>query len=245
MTIKTILNAEQYDELSDSLKEHYEERDDQYVLASDASDKVAEFRDNNRTLFKENEALKKRQDEIEAALKESQTDVQKRTEKDLLSEGKIDELLAQRTNAMRQSYEEKLADLAGKHAEAEKTLDIHIIENQIRDAAIKAQARNDRAVEHIIRAVRPHVRRDGVNAVRVDTEGSTVMADDGKTPQGIPELVEEMRASDTFLFAESTGSGATGGGASNGSASKQRIRRSEIGKYIEEVADGKVEVIDG
>lgn len=245
MTIKTILTADQYDELSDPMKEHYEERDDQYMLASDASDKVAEFRDNNRTLFKENEALKKRQDEIEAALKESQTDVQKRTEKDLLSEGKIDELLAQRTDAMRQSYEEKLADLAGKYTEAEKTLDIHIIENQIRDAAIKAQARNDRAVEHIIRAVRPHVRRDGVNAVRVDTEGSTVMADDGKTPQGIPELVEEMRASDTFLFAESTGSGATGGGAPNGSASKQRIRRSEIGKYIEEVADGKVEVVDG
>lgn len=245
MTIKTILNAEQYDELADSLKEHYEERDDQYVLVSDATDKVAEFRDNNRTLFKENEALKKRQDEVEAALKEAQTDVQKRTEKDLLSEGKIDELLAQRTDAMRQSYEEKLADLAGKHKEAEQTLDIHIIENQIRDAAIKAQARNDRAVEHIIRAVRPHVRREGVNAVRVDVEGNTVMADDGKTPQGIIELVEEMRASDTFLFAESTGSGATGGGASNGSASKQRIRRSEIGKYIEEVAEGKVEVVDG
>ena len=47
MTIKTILNAEQYDELADSLKEHYEERDDQYVLVSDATDKVKEFRNNN------------------------------------------------------------------------------------------------------------------------------------------------------------------------------------------------------
>ena len=245
MTIKTILNAEQYDELADSLKEHYEERDDQYVLVSDATDKVKEFRNNNVELTEELKELKARQSVPDEELKKARSEALARNEKDLLSEGKIDELLAQRTDAMRQSYEEKLADLAGKHKEAEQTLDIHIIENQIRDAAIKAQARNDRAVEHIIRAVRPHVRRDGVNAVRVDAEGNTVMADDGKTPQGIIELVEEMRASDTFLFAESTGSGATGGGAPNGSASKQRIRRSEIGKYIEEVAEGKVEVVDG
>ena len=122
---------------------------------------------------------------------------------------------------------------------------MHIVENQIRDAAIKAQARNDRAVDHIIRAVRPHVQRDGTQAVRIDASGNTVMAEDGKTPQGILDLVAEMKVSDGFLFAESTGSGASGGDATNGATGKKRIRRSEIGKYINEVAAGDVEIVEG
>jgi hypothetical protein len=80
--------------------------------------------------------------------------------------------------------------------------------------------------------------------VRVDAQGNHVMSSDGKTPQGIPDLVEELRSSDSFLFAESTGSGANGGetAAQNG---KKRIRRSEIGKYVSEVSKGEVEIIDG
>jgi hypothetical protein len=178
-------------------------------------------------------------------LQSAKEEAQKRTEKDLLSEGKIDELLAQRTEAMRGSYEEKLAEITRAHSEAEKTLDVHIVENQIRDAAIKAQARNDRAVDHIIRAVRPHVQRDGTQAVRIDSSGNTVMAEDGTTPQGILDLVAEMKVSDGFLFAESSGSGASGGDATNGATGKKRIRRSEIGKYINEVAAGDVEIVEG
>ena len=191
------------------------------------------------------EELKRAHADQSSALQSAKEEAQKRTEKDLLSEGKIDELLAQRTEAMRGSYEEKLGEITRAHTEAEKTLDVHIVENQIRDAAIKAQARNDRAVDHIIRAVRPHVQRDGTQAVWIDSSGNTVMAEDGKTPQGILDLVAEMKVSDGFLFAESTGSGASGGDATNGATGKKRIRRSEIGKYINEVAAGDVEIVEG
>ena len=71
------------------------------------------------------------------------------------------------------------------------------------------------------------------------------MAEDGTTPQGILDLVAEMKISDAFLFAESSGSGANGGGAANSGTGKQRIRRSEIGKYINEVAAGEVEIVEG
>jgi predicted transcriptional regulator len=57
--------------------------------------------------------------------------------------------------------------------------------------------------------------------------------------------VAEMKVSDGFLFAESTGSGASGGDATNGATGKKRIRRSEIGKYINEVAAGDVEIVEG
>jgi len=216
-----------------------------YQLSTDHESRVDEFRENNIALSQE---LRKREEDLQKAQSEldsAKGEVQKRFEKELLSEGKIDELLNQRTEAMRSSYDERVADLSGKLEEAEQTLDVSIVENQIRDAAIKANARNDRAVEHIIRAIRPNVKRNGTQAVRVDSSGNPIMGDDGKTPQGILDLVEEMKASDGFLFAESSGSGANGGGAANSATSKKRIRRSEIGKYVNEVAAGEVEVVDG
>ena len=242
--LNSIIDADAFDNLPEGIKEHYTQDGENYVLQTDNNDKIDEFRNNNRTLYRENEELKKRQAEFEKQLAESQKEVQQRTEKELLSEGKIDELLDKRTEAMRQSYEEKINQLAQQYQSAEQTLDIHIIENQIRDAAIKAHARNDRAVDHIIRAIKPQLKREGTSAVRVDGQGNAVMGSDGKTPQGIPDLVEELRASDSFLFAESTGSGANGGqnATQNG---KKRIRRSEIGKYITEVAKGEVEIVDG
>jgi|TARA_R110001592_G_scaffold282325_1_gene550042 hypothetical protein len=247
MALKTQINAEELDQMPEALREFYVESDEsgKFDLSTDSDDRLTEFRANNRTLFREVEELKKAHADQSSALQSAKEEAQKRTEKDLLSEGKIDELLAQRTEAMRGSYEEKLGEITRAHTEAEKTLDVHIVENQIRDAAIKAQARNDRAVDHIIRAVRPHVQRDGTQAVRIDASGNTVMAEDGKTPQGILDLVAEMKVSDGFLFAESTGSGASGGDATNGATGKKRIRRSEIGKYINEVAAGDVEIVEG
>ncbi len=242
--LNSIIDADAFDNLPEGIKEHYAQDGDNYVLQTDNNDKIDEFRNNNRTLYRENEELKKRQAEFENQLAESQKEVQQRTEKELLSEGKIDELLDKRTEAMRQSYEQKINEISQQYQSAEQTLDIHIVENQIRDAAIKSHARNDRAVDHIIRAIRPQLKRDGTTAVRVDAQGNPVMSSDGKTPQGIPDLVEELRASDSFLFAESTGSGANGGETATQNG-KKRIRRSEIGKYVSEVSKGEVEIIDG
>ena len=245
MAIKSIVTADEYEALAEALKEHYEAEGDEYHLTTDRSDRarLSEFRDNNRALYKENEALKKRQDEIEQALKEVKGEANALAEKELLSEGKIDELLSQRTEAMRASYDEQIKTKADALVTAERDLDRYVIENQIRDEAIKAQAKGG-AVDHIIRALRPQIKRAGATAFRVDDNGEPVMGDDGKTPQGIDSLIDELKVSDVFLFAESVGSGATGGVPVNGAA-KQRIRRSEIGKYINEVDAGEVEIIDG
>ena len=247
MALKTQVTAEELDEMPEALREFYVESSEagRYDLATDGDEKLAEFRANNRTLYRQVEELKEAQAKQSEALKAAQGEVKQRAEKELLSEGKIDELLDQRTEAMRSSYDERVADLTNKLADAEKTLDVSIVENQIRDAAIKANAKNDRAVSHIIRAVRPQVMRDGVQAVRVDSQGNPIMTEDGKTPQGIEEVVEELKVSDAFLFAESSGSGASGGEAANGAAGKPRIRRSEIGRYINEVAAGEGEGVEG
>ena len=244
MALKSILDADGFEALPEEVKAFYTKKNDGYILETDSSEKLNEFRDNNRNLFRENEEFKKKTNDLESKLEQLQKTVTEKNEKELMSEGKIEELLTQRTEAMRQSYEEKLENLAKNYETAEKTLDIHIVENQIRDAAIKANAKNDRAVDHIIRAVRPNLKRDGTNAVRVDKEGNPVMSEDGSTPQGIADIVEELKVSDGFLFAESTGSGATGGN-DQAVSGKKKIRRSEIGKYISEVSKGEVEIIDG
>ena len=245
MAIKSIITAEEFDALDDAIKQHYEADGDGYQLVTDKSDRdrLAEFRDNNRTLYKENEDLKKRQAEIEKTLKDVQGEATARAEKELLSEGKIDELLTQRTEAMRGSYDEQIKAKTDALVAAERDLDRYVIENQIRDEAVKAQAKAG-AVDHSIRALRPQIKRDGATAFRVDKQGEPIMSEDGKTPQGINSLIDELKANDGFLFAESVGSGAAGGVPTNGAA-KQRIRRSEIGKYVDEVAKGEVEIVDG
>ena len=244
MTLKSIIDADSFEKLAEETKAFYVQKEDGYVLETDTTEKLNEFRDNNRALFRENEEFKKKTTELENKLEQLEKTVTEKNEKELLSEGKIDELLTQRTEAMRQSYEEKLENLSKNYETAEKTLDIHIVENQIREQAIRANAKNDRAVNHIIRAIRPNLKRDGTNAVRVDKDGNVVMSEDGSTPQGIAEIVEELKVSDGFLFAESTGSGATGG-QDQAVSTKKKIRRSEIGKYISEVSKGEVDIIDG
>ena len=245
MAIKAIVTADEFEQLPEALREHYDVDGDNYVLVTDKGDrdKLNEFRDNNRALFRENSELKKKAEEIETALKEKQTEANTLAEKELLSEGKIDELLNQRTEAMRSSYDEQIQQKTDALVAAERDLDRHVIENQIRDSAVKAQAKAG-AVDHIIRALRPQIKRDGATAFRVDSTGEPIMSEDGKTPQTIDSLIDELKASDGFLFAESGGSGASGGASSNGTA-KQRIRRSEIGKHIDAVDKGEVEIIDG
>ena len=122
MALKSIIDANGFEELPEDLKKFYVKKEDGYILETDTTDKLNEFRDNNRTLFRENEDFKKKTSELESKLEQLEKTVTEKNEKELLSEGKIDELLTQRTEAMRQSYEEKLENLSKKHETAEKRL---------------------------------------------------------------------------------------------------------------------------
>ena len=72
MAIKAIVTADEFEQLPEALREHYDVDGDNYVLVTDKGDrdKLNEFRDNNRALFRENSELKKKAEEIETALKE-------------------------------------------------------------------------------------------------------------------------------------------------------------------------------
>ena len=60
MALKTIIDADAFDQLPETLKEFYnKDEQDKYVLQTDSKEKINEFRDNNRNLYKENEDLKK------------------------------------------------------------------------------------------------------------------------------------------------------------------------------------------
>ena len=91
MALKSIIDANGFEELPEDLKKFYVKKEDGYILETDTTDKLNEFRDNNRTLFRENEDFKKKTSELESKLEQLEKTVTEKNEKELLSEGKIDE----------------------------------------------------------------------------------------------------------------------------------------------------------
>ena len=81
MALKTIVDAEGFEQLPDALKEFYNQDGDNFVLSTDSNDKINEFRNNNRNLYNENEELKKKQTDIQNQLKQFQEKNQERQEK--------------------------------------------------------------------------------------------------------------------------------------------------------------------
>ena len=53
MAIKSIVSEQEYEELPEAIREHYKEDGGEYVLATDGDDRLTEFRQNNRNLFRE------------------------------------------------------------------------------------------------------------------------------------------------------------------------------------------------
>ena len=60
-TLNSIIDAGAFDNLPEGIKEHYAQDGENYVLQTDSNDKIDEFRNNNRNLYRENEEIKKKQ----------------------------------------------------------------------------------------------------------------------------------------------------------------------------------------
>ena len=83
MALKTQVTAEELDEMPEALREFYVESGEagKYDLATDGDEKLAEFRANNRTLYRQVEELKEAQAKQAEALNAAQGEVKQRAEK--------------------------------------------------------------------------------------------------------------------------------------------------------------------
>ena len=126
--------VESLDDIPDNLRELYTKTDEGFVLDLDDKDfkaKISEFRDNNIALRQQADdaqsqkaeldklkALAKKYDGLDPEkAREALNKLSELEEQNLLDAGKLDEVVASRTERMRQDYEGKLEALVSKNDE--------------------------------------------------------------------------------------------------------------------------------
>ena len=168
-------------------------------------------------------------------------------------EKKVEEAMKAREAQLIKQHEKALVGLKDENG----TLLGQLETNLITSAATKAIAANQGSVDlllpHVMRQTRMRRTESGqFIAEVVDNEGHPRVGDTNGNPMTIPQLVDEMRASDSFARAFD-GSGATGSGATNNTAPSgnkgrsrtvSRFDQDALNTNIEAIAKGEVTIND-
>lgn len=130
--------------------------------------------------------------------------------KQLLDAGKVDEVVAQRVNAMKGEHETVVKDLSGKLEVATKQLEVLIIDSNVKSAAVASGVLPTAVDDVVLRAKTTFRVQDG-KAVAVDASGNVMYGVDGQTPLSIDAWMKNLKTSAPHLFAGSQGGGGQGG----------------------------------
>jgi len=256
--LKFKLTANEFDELEDAFKAHYkQDGSGNYLLDTDddSRDRLKEFRTNNIQLqqkVQELEGTVNQYKDIDpkkarAALEE----LEQLKDKQLIDEGKVDELLANRTERMRQDFEGRLAAVTQDRDKFKELADKRF--NTIRTTSV--DSRIAEVVTNIgvpAKGALADIKRRAHETWTVDEDGNLIAMEgdkvkygaDGSNPLTMEEWAESLKQDAPHLF-----EGSSGGGANNqdrgdsGSQSKGTIGRNQIGSNLEDVAAGKVNVV--
>lgn len=211
-----------------------------FVLAVDGAvdkTKLDEFRTNNIELQKRLDNYKDLTPEKVAELQELE---KKRKEKELLDKGEIDTVIANRVGEMKTNYETTIAELNSKFSTANKQLEVLMIDNAVRDMAIKAGVRETAVDDVLLRAKTTFTIKDGkAVAVQIkDGKEEMLYGSDGTNPLTIQEWGKNLKTQAPHLFKESQGGGAPGSG-NPGSRTPGRATTA-LGKISEGLSEGGV-----
>lgn len=183
--------------------------DGQFYLSVDGAvdkSKIDEFRNNNVKLLKD---LEKFKDVDIEKYQELLTLAKKQEEKKLIDAGEIDKVVEQRVAEMKSTYETQLSTLSEKNMVAQRQLESLLIDNAVRDAAIKSGVQPTAVDDVLLRAKVSFQIKDG-SAVPVDSQGNIVYGKDGSTPMSVTDWTAGLKKQAPHLFLGSQGGGAGG-----------------------------------
>lgn len=243
MALKARINA--LSEVPEALQSFYTQQGDEFILAVEgmvSKDKLDEFRDNNI-------ALKKQMDEFTAKFGSIDPEKyrtllekeQKERDKKLIDAGKVDELVAERVNAMKADYEKQVKTITDERSRLTSQLEGLVIDNAIRDAAAKSGVRAT-AIDDVLLRGRMLYRLEDGKAVPKD--GDKVIFGKNGDPMEISEWVGTLTERAPHLFEQSQGGGAPKGGA-GGQGNAGKISRDDSKGFLanlDNIASGKTQV---
>lgn len=124
----------------------------------------------------------------------------------LIAEGKIDQVLAQKTDLMRQDFESKLSDATSRA----QTLESKVLNGFIAVAAAQAGVQPE-AIDLVNMLAQSQFKLDANgDPVAVNAQGEVINGKDGKTPLSITDWLASLRESKPLLWGAPQGSGAQG-----------------------------------
>ncbi len=176
-----------------------------YLQVEGAVDKARhdEFRDNNIRLQTELDKFKGVDPAKYADLVSRE---QKIMDGKLVDTGKIDELVNQRTAAMKADYDGKLNALTEKLSVNNRQLETLVIDNSVREAASKLGVQPSAVDDVLLRAKTVFKVEDG-KPVGKDAQGNIIYGKDGQTSIGIGDWIVGLKEQAPHLFQPSQGSG--------------------------------------
>jgi hypothetical protein len=207
-------------DIPENLKTEYEKGTDGfYHLQLDEKvvpkTRLDEFRDNNIRLSKDFEDYKKKFGDIDPdEYRELKKQAETNRHKKLIDEGKIDQLVSERTETLRSNFEGKIKKLSEDHdsLKSERNtlytkLEDTLITSRIRDAALEVGVPKKGAMKHIVSAAKGiWILRDG-EPVPVDSKGDVIYGEDGKSPLTFKEQMQGLMVTEALLFEPSSGGG--------------------------------------
>lgn len=174
-------------------------------------------------------------------------------EAQLIKAGKIDEVVALRTEKLRQEHGKLMKKsedaTAAANARAEK-FSTRVLDNHVRAAAAKAGLHQNAHEDALFRARTMFKLDEDGNAVQLDSDGAPVKGKDGKTNFGPGEWLEGMKETAPHWFpAGNTGGGAQGGKGNGGAKTMKRDAFEALGvaekqATAAEARAGKITIVD-
>lgn len=185
-----------------------------YLQAEGAVDKdrLDEFRNNNVNLMKEMEKYK----DVDPAKYNELLAIQRKVEeKELIEKGEIDKLVNLRTQEMRRTLDQQIADLTKANEINVRQLETLTIDNAVREHAVKLGVQAT-AVDDVLLRAKTVFRLQEGKPVAVDKDGQVIFGKDGQTPMAVGEYVTGLKETAPHLFQPSTGTSAHNNGRPNG-----------------------------
>lgn len=263
MALKAMIAS--LDEVEENLRPLYTKvNDNEFVLDVDDGDyksKLSEFRDTNvalATKMRELEAVAEKYkgvdlDKYSQAL-EALDELQNVKDKQMIDEGKIEELLATRTERLRADYEGKIEalskDLDKNKGLAEKYSGLYstqAIDGTVIKTLSELKAEiNPGAMQDILARARNVWSVDEEGELQPRRNGNTLYGKDPNVPLTMDEWATELVHDAPWLFRGSQGGGAGGSGQAAGNGAVLAPGDQDaINSNIENIAAGKVVVTAG
>ena len=153
----------------------------------------------------------------------------------LIAEGKIDEVLAKRTDKLKGEHQKQLQgrdeQIGTLSARVRRLSDLAVGGALVAAAGAKgALPESMEAVKALAKGV--FVTDDEGNVVALDGDGDVVFGKDGKSPLQIDEWMDGLKERMPNLFAQPKGAGANGSGTQHGAAGKLGGTQAEQEAYF-------------